>query len=119
MSRSDSFFKRSRSPEKRTTPWGWVAPLNNLGNAYHARGEVGKAEEHYQLAIESARRIGDRGTEGHALNNLGDLLARLGQMDKGIGLLEGAAQIGQGIHDWELVEKAERNLRMFRKDERS
>jgi tetratricopeptide (TPR) repeat protein len=77
--------------------------LRNLGNAYSALGEVGRAIEYYEQALEIACEIGDRRGEGAALGNLGNAYSALGEVGRAIGTFEQALEIAReiGYRRWE------------------
>jgi len=75
------------------------AVLGDLGNAYRNLGQVEKAIEYYEKALEIAREIGDRQGEGADLGNLGNAYSDLGQVEKAIEYYEQALVIAQEIGD--------------------
>jgi tetratricopeptide (TPR) repeat protein len=58
--------------------------LNQIGNSYRYLGQVEKAIEYYQQALEFTRDTGDRQGEGAALGNLGIAYDNLGQYERAI-----------------------------------
>ena len=73
--------------------------LGDLGSHRHRLGEVPKAIEHYQQALEISRDIGDRRGEGNHLGNLGNAYAGLGEMPKAIEHHLQALEISREIGD--------------------
>ncbi|MDY6875891.1 MAG: tetratricopeptide repeat protein [Chloroflexota bacterium] len=73
--------------------------LGNLGNAYSALGEVGRAIEYYEQALVIAREIGDRSGEGAGLGNLGNAYSAMGEVDRAIEYCEQALAIAREIGD--------------------
>ncbi len=73
--------------------------LGNLGLAYSDLGQVERAIEHYQQALEIAREIGDRRGEGADLGNLGLAYSNLGQVERAIGYFQRKLKIAQEIGD--------------------
>ncbi len=75
------------------------AALGNLGLAYAALGQPGKAIEYYQQHLEIAREIGDRRGEGNALGNLGVAYKDLGQPGVAIEFYQRQLEITREIGD--------------------
>jgi len=73
--------------------------LGNLGIAYYRLGQVEKAIQYYEQALDIDKEIGDRRNEGNALGNLGDAYYRLGQVEKAIQYYEQALDIAKEIGD--------------------
>lgn len=90
--------------------------LDNLGTNYAGLGEVGKAIEHHVQCLSIARQIGDRRSEGSALNNLANCHASLGQVGIAIRHCDQALAIGQAIADLRIVNVASKLLAMLRRD---
>jgi tetratricopeptide (TPR) repeat protein len=63
-------------------PGGRGSILGNLGAIYIKRGELDRAEQCLQEALEVSRKVGDRTTEAKALGNLGILYTKLGRLEK-------------------------------------
>ena len=57
-----------------------VAWLNNLGNAYHALGQVEQAIKHYEEALSIAREIDYRSGQSYQLLRLGKVLLSAGRL---------------------------------------
>jgi len=75
------------------------AHLGNLGQAYAALGEVRRAIEYYEQALEIDREIGDRRGEGQDLGNLGSAYFTLGEVRRAIEYYEQALAIAREIGD--------------------
>jgi DNA-binding SARP family transcriptional activator len=75
--------------------WRLPAPLFSV---FNRRGNWADLLTTHRIALESARRGGNRQGEAWILNNLGDALGRIGDSD-GIGLLEQALAIRHEIGD--------------------
>jgi tetratricopeptide (TPR) repeat protein len=73
--------------------------LGNLGLAYAALGETGKAIDYHEKNLTIAREIGDRRSETNALCNLGNAYAALGESRKAIDYHEKALVISREIGD--------------------
>ncbi len=73
--------------------------LGNLGNAYYGLGEVRKAIEYHEQALEISREIQDRRGEGNHLGNLGLAYKDLGEVRKAIEYYEQALEILREIQD--------------------
>ncbi len=73
--------------------------LGILGLACAALGEVRRAIEFYEQALEIHREIGDRRNEGNHLGNLGAAYYRLGEVRRAIGFYEQALEIDREIGD--------------------
>jgi tetratricopeptide (TPR) repeat protein len=73
--------------------------LGNLGLAYSDLGQVERAIDYHQQALEIAREIGDRRGEGARLGNLGIAYAVLGQVERAIEYYEQALEIAREIGD--------------------
>jgi tetratricopeptide (TPR) repeat protein len=73
--------------------------LGNLGLAYAALGETGRAIESFEQALVVAREIGDRRSEGAALGNLGIGYADLGEPRRAVEFFEQALVIAREIGD--------------------
>jgi len=58
---------------------GQIRALNELGRAYRALGETGRAVECHEKQLQLAREIDDRGKESEALGNLGLALRAAGR----------------------------------------
>ena len=58
---------------------------NELGFAYHSRGDVKKAIEFYHLSLPIAKETKNKGLEGTVYNNLGGAFDFLGDVKKAIG----------------------------------
>ena len=83
--------------------------------AEQARGltllsRFGDAEPCCELAIETARAVGARAEEGHALNTLGIIRAYAGRHDEGIALLRDAQVIAEETGDPDDLNRAYSNL---------
>ncbi len=87
------------SPARSGTEGAKETRLGNLGIAYAALGDAGKAIEYYEQALVIAREIGDRRGEGAALGNLGIAYADLGDARKAIEYYEQALAIAREIGD--------------------
>jgi tetratricopeptide (TPR) repeat protein len=87
--RSVAIFERAAQAAREIGDrWGEGAALGNLGNAYHALGELRKAIEFHEQQLEITRELGDRGGEGIALGNLGNAYYALGEARRAIELYE-------------------------------
>jgi len=73
--------------------------LGTQGLAYCSLGQVEKAIEYCQQALEIAREIGDRRGEGNRLGNLGNAYSDLGQVEKAIEYCQQALEIAREIGD--------------------
>jgi len=73
--------------------------LGNLGLAYAALGEVRRAIEYHEQALEIDREIGDRRGEGNGLMALGLAYADLGEVRRAIEYYEQALVIAREIGD--------------------
>ena len=73
--------------------------LGNLGLAYSALGEVGRAIEYYEAALAIAREIGNRRGEGNHMGYLGLAYRALGEVGRAIGYNEQALAIAREIGD--------------------
>jgi tetratricopeptide (TPR) repeat protein len=73
--------------------------LGNLGNAYAGLGEMRRAIDFYQNALNISREIGDRHGEGNRLGNLGSAYADLGETEQAINYHQQALIIAQEIGD--------------------
>jgi tetratricopeptide (TPR) repeat protein len=73
--------------------------LGNLGLAYAALGETGRAIESFEQALVVAREIGDRSGEGATLGNLGNAYADLGETRRAVEFFERALVIAREISD--------------------
>jgi tetratricopeptide (TPR) repeat protein len=58
-----------------------LTPLVGLGRVYNSLHDVDNARECYQRVMETARVVGDRVNEAHAVNNLGTLEYEYGDME--------------------------------------
>ena len=88
------FFERSEVIE-RMRPKLRGQLLSALGLAYHSLGQVEKAIEYHQQALDIAKEIGDREDEGANLGNLGLAYTNLGQIEKAIEYLQLALDIAK------------------------
>ncbi len=77
------------------------AALGNLGGAYSALGEYGKAIECCEKALAIATEIGNRGEEGINLGNLGNVYRELEEYRKAIEYYKRAVAIATEIGDRE------------------
>jgi tetratricopeptide (TPR) repeat protein len=73
--------------------------LGNLGIAYAELGQVERALEYYQQALEISRETGDQSGESRDLGNLGIAYRHLGQLERAIGYHEQALEIAREIGD--------------------
>ena len=73
--------------------------MGGLGNAYADLGEVWRAIEYYETALEVAREIGHRCNEGIWLDNLGLLAEEQGDLARARKLWEQALRIFEDIED--------------------
>ena len=80
-------------------PQNHSAVLGNLGNAYNDLGQVKKAIDHYEQALEIVKKIGDRQGEGNHLGNLGNGYRNMGQVEKAIEYYQNALVIVKEIGD--------------------
>ncbi len=76
-----------------------IKVLQDLGGVHYHLGEVRQAIEHYEQALEIAREIGDRRSEGIALGSLGNAYAALGESRRAIELYEQSLAIYCEIGD--------------------
>jgi len=68
---------------------------------YEVAGEFPLALQNNESALQIARSVGDRRTEGVVLNNLGALYARLGNRQKAIDLLLASLPLRRDLSDRE------------------
>ena len=73
--------------------------LGKLGILHDSLGEVARAIEFYQQALDIAREIGDRRGEGNHLGNLGLAYSALGEMARAIEYYQQALDIAREIGD--------------------
>jgi tetratricopeptide (TPR) repeat protein len=73
--------------------------LGKLGILHYSLGEVQRAIEYYQQALEIAREIGDRRGEGADLGNLGNAYSDLGEVQRAIEYYQQALEIAREIGD--------------------
>ncbi|MDY6877543.1 MAG: tetratricopeptide repeat protein, partial [Chloroflexota bacterium] len=73
--------------------------LGKLGILHDSLGEVGRAIEYYEAALEIAREIGDRRGEGNHVGNLGLAYSGLGEVGRAIEYYEAALEIAREIGD--------------------
>jgi tetratricopeptide (TPR) repeat protein len=73
--------------------------LGTLGSAYDRLGQVEKAIEYCQQALDIAKEVGDRESEGALLGNLGVAYADLGQVEEAIEYYQQALVIQKDIGD--------------------
>jgi tetratricopeptide (TPR) repeat protein len=73
--------------------------LGNLGIAYADLGQVERAIESYEAALEIRRDIGDQRGESNDLGNLGNAYRHLGQVERAIESYEAALEIHREIGD--------------------
>lgn len=91
--------------------------LNNLGPIYILRGDTIKGLAYLEESLAVARKLGNRSLESRALNNQGWFRAQLGQPEQAIKMLERAVRIAREIQEPELIESAERNLRLAKESD--
>ena len=77
----------------------------HLGEALVGCWRPVEAEQHLNIALETARRVGDRRAEAKALRLLGDLMRMRGDIDDGRKLLDQALDIAREVGDQ--IEQAE------------
>ena len=81
-------------------PSRWQAAIvSGYSQVLMLSGRFAEAAEHARHAIDLARRVGARSTEGHARNNLGCSLGRLGDVDAGVEQLRLAGRIAEEEFD--------------------
>jgi tetratricopeptide (TPR) repeat protein len=73
--------------------------LNQIGNSYRNLGNIKKAIEYYQQALQFTRETGDRNGEGAALGNMGNAYDSLGQYERAIDFHQQHLTIAQEIGD--------------------
>jgi tetratricopeptide (TPR) repeat protein len=73
--------------------------LNNLGLVYRSLGEVHRAIECFEQALEIAREIHNRRNEGAHLGNLGSAYHDLGEVHRAIEYQKQALEIAREIHN--------------------
>jgi tetratricopeptide (TPR) repeat protein len=71
--------------------------LGHLGNIYVLRGELAKAEEHYQKALAIDEEIGDRLGQTSQLVSLGNVYYQRGELDKARAFLSQAKALYEAI----------------------
>ncbi|MEO0376097.1 MAG: CHAT domain-containing protein, partial [Cyanobacteria bacterium P01_A01_bin.17] len=76
---------------------GQASVVNNLGLAYQALGEYGKAIRFHQDALALERQIGDRRGEAKSMGNLGLCYKRLGKHQQALQFLQQALTIFRQI----------------------
>ena len=107
--------RASRSRARSDDPSARAAALNNLALALRAEGELDRALELTEEALELCAAVGDRHREAALANNLADLLNASGRREEAMDHLKSAvaifAEIGEGGADrtsepeiWKLVE---------------
>ncbi len=79
--------------------WIESACYTNLGIAYHDLGEVKRAIEYHEKALEINIEIGDRAGESKCYTNLGVAYRGLGEVKRAIGFYEKALEIKTEIGD--------------------
>ncbi len=73
--------------------------IGNLGIAYSNLGQVERAIQYYEKALDIAQKIGDRINEGARMGNLGLAYSDLGQVEKASQYYEEALAIAKKIGD--------------------
>ena len=73
--------------------------LNQMGNSYSNLGNIEKAIEYFQQALQFTRETGDRNGEGAALGNLGNAYYSLGQYERAIDFHQQRLTIAREISD--------------------
>lgn len=73
--------------------------LNNIGAFYHKTGLFAQASDHFEQALDKAKRSSDRGTEAECLNNLGLLSRDFGDHVKAFRYLSAAHEIDTKLGD--------------------
>jgi tetratricopeptide (TPR) repeat protein len=73
--------------------------LNQIGNSYKNLGNVERAIDYYQQALQFTRETGDRRGEGAALNNLGLAYKDLGQYERAIDFYQQYLTMAREIGD--------------------
>jgi tetratricopeptide (TPR) repeat protein len=70
-----------------------LTPLLGLGRVYNSLQEVDNARKCYQRVLETAREVGDRVNEAHAINNLGTIEYEYGDMELAVQYYERSRQM--------------------------
>jgi class 3 adenylate cyclase/tetratricopeptide (TPR) repeat protein len=87
-----------------------AATLDFLGNYHRRRGRIHEAEPILRRAVDMARRIGARVTEGNACLSLGVTLVQRGSIWEGVALVEDGYRIGGEAGDLELSLRAHNTI---------
>lgn len=89
---------------------GEAAAWNGLGVVEEIRGDLLKAERHYQKALDLRRQSGDAAEIGASLNNLGVLNEMLGRFDSALNIHRENLAIQQELRDTIRIARALFNI---------